>query len=142
MSTTRADNDADDNDADDAEGSAVSGDALVPVFVPLVSADEYEGSAEYEARIEKLFADPEFTRRQRERQVLHPKPAKAANGSFGRAMALGFANVFDPDRVKEDIVVVQERGDGDDDVPDTLIDPDDPTSTKVVYKPGRSRKLR
>jgi hypothetical protein len=102
-------------------------------------SDVYEGSEEYEAHIEKLFADPEFTRRQRERQILQPKMSRSANGSFGRAMALGFANVFDPDRVKEDIVVVQKRGDGDDDVPDTVIDPDDPTSTKVVYKLGRTK---
>ncbi len=113
---------------------------LIPNPSPDRDTDDYEGFDEEAARIEKLFADPQFTLRERERQLVQPVRAKSANGSLGRAMALGMANVFDPDRVKEDIVMIQERGDGDDDVPDTQIDPDDPTTTKVVYKLGRGPK--
>jgi hypothetical protein len=96
--------------------------------------DDYVGFDEEAARIERLFADPKFTQLERDRQILNPTGAQSANGSFGRAMALGFANIFDPDRVKDDIIVVQERGEGDGDVPETKIDPDDPTATKVIYK--------
>lgn len=101
--------------------------------------DPYEGFDAEAERVARLFADPLFAQRERQRQdaeALSPVKRRTAGGSIGNALALGFANVFDPDRQRDDIVAMQERGD-DDDVPDTVIDPDDPTSTKVVYRPGQ-----
>jgi hypothetical protein len=100
-------------------------------------ADDYEGFDEEVERIQRLFGEKRFVAMERARNVADPlKFAKSnsANGSIGRALALGMANVFDPDRVKEDVVVVQEKGQGDPDVPETTIDPDDPTTTKVTYR--------
>ena len=91
-------------------------------------------------RVAALFADPVFREREQARQAadeIAPIKRRSAGNSFGNALALGFANVFDPDRQRDDIVAVQERGDDDGDVPETTLDPDDPTSTRVVYKPGQ-----
>jgi hypothetical protein len=99
--------------------------------------DEYEGYDEEVRRIQALFADPVFRDRQRQRDAaapLRPVGSSSANGSIGRAMALGMANVFDPDRVKEDVMIVAEKGQGDPDVPDTEIDPDDPRETRIIYR--------
>jgi hypothetical protein len=119
-----------------------------PRYVPVVideygvaADDDYADFDEEAARIEKLFADPKFTRAELDRQLVQPEKAIGAGGSLGRAMALGFANIFDPDRVKDDIVVIQERGEGDSDVPETIIDPEDPTVTKVIYKDAPYQEL-
>jgi hypothetical protein len=114
-------------------------DTSTPHAASLISPhdDEYDGYDEEVRRIQALFADPVFSDRQRERaasQPLRPVGSSSANGSLGRAMALGMANVFDPDRVKEDVMVVTEKGKGDPDVPDTEIDPDDPRETRIIYR--------
>ncbi len=114
---------------------------LLPAWAETTD-DEY---ADFEAeikRIETLFADPSFRAAEAQRRAdrkLQPARRTSANGSVGRAVALGFANVFDPDRVKDDIVYVQERGDGDGDLPETTIDPDDPKHTRIVFKRKRKK---
>lgn len=126
-----------------APGPEITG--LLPSWAE-TNDDEY---ADFEAevtRIEQLFANPSFKAADEEREAtrraagLRPPRHNSANGSVGRAVALGFANVFDPDRVKDDIVYMQERGDGDGDVPETTIDPDDPKHTRIVFRGKRKKK--
>ncbi len=108
-----------------------------------VVLDMYDGFDAEAERVARLFADPTFKIRERQRQAaeaLTPIKRRTSGGSVGHALALGFANVFDPDRQRDDIVAMQERAD-DDDVPDTHIDPDDPTTTRVVYKAGPDGSL-
>jgi hypothetical protein len=99
--------------------------------------DEYAGFDEEVERIQQLFRERRFSAMERARNEADPirvTRAQSPNGSIGRALALGMANVFDPDRVRDDVVAVQEKGEGDPDVPDTSIDPNDPTTTRVVYR--------
>ena len=49
-----------------------------------------------EDRLAELFADPRFAEAAAQRAAIAPVASKSSNGSIGRAMALGFANVFDP----------------------------------------------
>ncbi len=96
---------------------------------------------EQEDRYRALFRDPwfaELERRRRLRYAVEGVPLArrgSANGSVGAALALGFRNVFDPDRAKDEIVAVSERGDGDGDGSLKLdLDPTDPRRTRAVIR--------
>jgi hypothetical protein len=131
----------DDNPADSNPVASADAHGETPIDLPV---DEYEGFEAESARIAALFADPVFRQREQERRTAHaltPIRRTNAGGSMGRALALGFANVFDPDRKKDDVVMMQERGDGDGDVPDTELNPDDPTATRVIYRRRDSAEL-
>lgn len=108
-------------------------DGLLPAWVKVLD-DDYADFENEAARIEELFDDPYFAEIEALRQEVRPARSTQANGSIGRAVALGFANVFDPDRVREDTMVIAEKGDGDPDLPETTLDPDNPKATRVVFK--------
>jgi hypothetical protein len=127
---TDAPNDFDDLDDDDFGGGA---DAVVDEAG--MTDVEYDA---YVISLQERFNDPEFRRRQREREkqgglALPTYKRTSAAGSVGNALALGFANVFDPNRAKEDVVQVQEKGEPDPDLPETDIDSDDPKLTRVIF---------
>lgn len=84
-----------------------------------------------EARLRELFADPRFAKLAAERGAL-PVARRTAEGSIGRALALGFANVFDPDRKKDEVQAIQERGDDDPDGPSLDLDRDDPKASRIT----------
>jgi hypothetical protein len=109
-------------------------DESVPPWDESNLNDDYADFEHEAARIEALFKDPHFAELAAGRNELRPPRSTEARGSIGRAMALGFANVFDPDRVKDDVMVIAERGDGDDDLPETTIDPDE-----VVFRRKRMK---
>ncbi len=95
--------------------------------------DEDELDAE-EDRLAELFADPRFAEAAARRAAIAPVASKSSNGSIGRAMALGFANVFDPDRQRDEVVAVQKRGDDDPDGPSTDLDRDNPKSSRITLR--------
>ncbi len=113
-------------------------DGLLPAWAE-AEHDDYADFDHEAERIAELFDDPYFEKVNALREEIRPARSMTPNGSVGRAVALGFANVFDPDRVREDIMVVAERGEGDPDVPDTLIDRDNPKATRVIFKRKRAR---
>ena len=87
-----------------------------------------------EDRLSELFADPRFAEAAAQRAAIAPVASKSSNGSIGRAMALGFANVFDPDRQRDEVVAVQKRGDDDPDGPSTDLDRDNPKSSRITLR--------
>ena len=87
-----------------------------------------------EDRLAELFADPRFAEAAAQRAAIAPVASKSSNGSIGRAMALGFANVFDPDRQRDEVVAVQKRGDDDPDGPSTDLDRDNPKSSRITLR--------
>ncbi len=96
---------------------------------------------EQEDRYRALFRDPWFVELDRRRRLQYavdgvPLARRgSANGSIGAALALGFRNVFDPDRARDEIVAVSERGDGDGDGGLRLdLDPTDPRRTRAVIR--------
>jgi hypothetical protein len=127
-----------------AEPGFIDDDRIAPVdgLLPAWNHSTEDDYADFEheaARIEALFKDPMFAEMAAGRNELRPPRSTEARGSVGRAVALGFANVFDPDRVKDDVMVIAERGDGDSDLPETTIDPDDPKHTKVIFRRKKKR---
>ena len=123
---------------DDPPASSEPVNGLLPAWDD-IEHDDYADFDHESQRIAELFEDPYFEKINALREEIRPARSMTPNGSVGRAVALGFANVFDPDRVREDIMVVAERGEGDPDVPDTIIDPDDPRATKVIFKRKKNR---
>ena len=93
--------------------------------------DEFDVDAE-EDRLAELFADPRFAEAAAQRTAMAPVRAKTSNGSIGRALALGFANVFDPDRQKDEVVAVQERGEPEG--PSTDLDRDNPKASRITLR--------
>lgn len=97
--------------------------------------------AEQEERYRALFRDPWFVELDRRRRLQYAVDGvpiarrSTANGSVGAALALGFRNVFDPDRKRDDVVAMSERGDGDGDTGLKLdLDPTDPRRTKATIR--------
>ncbi len=142
-----ADTDVAENEDDDSETveefvddeSVPPVDGILPAWDHTHPDDDYADFEHEAARIEALFKDPHFAEMAAGRNELRPPKSTQAKGSIGRAMALGFANVFDPDRVKDDVMVIAERGEGDPDLPETTIDPEDPKHTRVVFR-GRKKR--
>lgn len=93
--------------------------------------DEFDVDAE-EDRLAELFADPRFAEAAAQRTAMAPVRAKTSNGSIGRALALGFANVFDPDRQKDEVVAVQERDEPEG--PSTDLDRDNPKASRITLR--------